>query len=190
PEPLAASLTTLRAGATACAAQVRALGKETSDDAERIAAGRAALAALRDIVETPERGLGAFGDDIPARPDGVGGDRPARAERPRPPTLRVAPVGVGGLRAERVFRPRTVVLTSATLAVGGSFEPLARQWGLPGEGQDGAGPAGDEPAAEAADGAGEEAGGGDAPPGGARPGRGRAGRGAPRAHPADALPPP
>jgi ATP-dependent DNA helicase DinG len=38
---------------------------------------------------------------------------------------------VGGLLAERVFRRRTVVLTSATLALGGSFEPLARQWGLP-----------------------------------------------------------
>jgi ATP-dependent DNA helicase DinG len=45
--------------------------------------------------------------------------------------LHVAPLQVGGLLAERVFRRRTVVLTSATLAVGGSFEPLARQWGLP-----------------------------------------------------------
>ena len=53
-------------------------------------------------------------------------------ERQRPPTLHVAPLQVGGLLAERVFRRRTVVLTSATLAVGGSFEPLARQWGLPG----------------------------------------------------------
>ena len=157
PEPLAASLTTLRAGATACAARVRALGKETSDDAERIAAGRAALAALSDIVETAERVLGAFGDDIAARPDVVWMDRPAVDERQRPPTLRVAPLDVGGLLAERVFRRRTVVLTSATLAVGGSFEPLARQWGLPGEGQDGAGPAGDEAAEEAADGAEEAA---------------------------------
>src|SRR5262249_40402023 len=158
PEPLAASLTTLRAGATACAAQVRALGKETSDDAERIAAGRAALAALSDIVETAERVLGAFGDDIAARPGVVWVGRPGGGRR----TVRVAPLDVGGLLAERVFRRRTVVLTSATLAVGGSFEPLARQWGLPGEGQDGAGPAGDEPAEEAADGAGEEAGGEDA----------------------------
>jgi ATP-dependent DNA helicase DinG len=49
----------------------------------------------------------------------------------------VAPLEVGGLLAERVFRRRTVVLTSATLAVGGSFEPLARPWGLPPPGQDG-----------------------------------------------------
>jgi ATP-dependent DNA helicase DinG len=43
----------------------------------------------------------------------------------------VAPLDVGGLLAERLFGRRTVVLTSATLSLGGSFEPLARQWGLP-----------------------------------------------------------
>ena len=162
-EPVAASLTALRAAAISCAAQVRALGKEASDDAERLAAGRAALAALSDIAETAERILGAFGDDIAARPDVVWMDRPAVDERQRPPTLRVAPLDVGGLLAGRVFRRRTVVLTSATLAVGGSFEPLARQWGLPPEGQGDAGPAGEEAAAEAGqDATGEEASGDDA----------------------------
>ena len=58
-------------------------------------------------------------------------DRPADRDSRRPPTLRVAPLEVGALLAERLFRRRTVVLTSATLALGGSFEPLARQWGLP-----------------------------------------------------------
>ena len=130
-EPLATSLTALRAAAASCAAQVRAVGKEISDDAERLAQGRAALAALSDIAETSERILGAFGDDIAARPDVVWMDRAGLDERQRPPTLHVAPLQVGGLLAERVFRRRTVVLTSATLAVGGSFEPLARQWGLP-----------------------------------------------------------
>ena len=52
-------------------------------------------------------------------------------ESNRPDTLHVAPLQVGGLLAERLFKPRTVVLTSATLTLGGSFEPLARQWGLP-----------------------------------------------------------
>jgi ATP-dependent DNA helicase DinG len=131
PEPLAAALAALRDAGTACAAQVRALGRETSEDAERLAAGRAALAALGELAETSDRILGAFGDDIAARPDVVWLDRPAAEERQRPPTLRVAPLDVGGLLAERVFGRRTVVLTSATLAVGGSFEPLARQWGLP-----------------------------------------------------------
>ena len=160
-EPVAASLTTLRAAATSCAAQVRALGKEASDDAERLAACRAALAALSDIAETAERILSAFGDDIAARPDVVWMDRPAVDERQRPPTLRVAPLYVGGLLAERVFRRRTVVLTSATLAVGGSFEPLARQWGLPSEGQDGTGPPREEAAGEAGEDAAEEEAGGD-----------------------------
>src|SRR5262249_29310746 len=86
------------------------------------------------IVETAERVLGAFGDDIAARPDVVWMDRPAVDERQRPPTLRVAPLDVGGLLAERVFRPRTVVLTSATLAVGGAVEPVARPGGAPGSG--------------------------------------------------------
>ncbi len=157
-EPLAAALTVLRAAATVCAAKVRALGKEISDDAERLAAARAALAALIDIAETSERILGAFGDDIAARPDVVWMDRPAVDERQRPPALHVAPLEVGTLLAERVFRRRTVVLTSATLAVGGSFEPLARQWGLPLEEQDG-GPAEDVAGADAArdGGSGEDA---------------------------------
>ena len=130
-EPLATALTALRAAATSCAARVRAVGKEISDDAERLAQGRAALATLSDVAETSERILGAFGDDVAARPDVVWMDRAGVDERQRPPTLHVAPLQVGGLLAERVFRRRTVVLTSATLAVGGSFEPLARQWGLP-----------------------------------------------------------
>jgi len=57
-------------------------------------------------------------------------DRPAADESGRAPTLRVAPLRVGGLLASRLFGRRTVILTSATLALGGSFEPLARQWGL------------------------------------------------------------
>jgi ATP-dependent DNA helicase DinG len=162
-EPVAASLSMLRAAAISCAAQVRSLAKEASEDAERLAAARAALAALSDIGETADRILGAFGDDIAARPDVVWMDRPAVDERQRPPTLRVAPLDVGGLLAERVFRRRTVVLTSATLAVGGSFEPLARQWGLPPEGQESAGPAGEDAAGEAGEhAAGEEASGDDA----------------------------
>jgi ATP-dependent DNA helicase DinG len=52
---------------------------------------------------------------------------------------------VGGLLAEHLFRRQTVVLTSATLALGGSFEPLARQWGLPRPGAE-LGPPGTEDA--------------------------------------------
>jgi ATP-dependent DNA helicase DinG len=130
-EALAACLASARAAAGACAAEVRTSGKENAEDTERLALGRIALAALDDVKETADRVLGAFDADIAARPDVVWMDRPAADDSRRPPTLRVAPLDVGGLLAERVFRRRTVVLTSATLALGGSFEPLARQWGLP-----------------------------------------------------------
>jgi ATP-dependent DNA helicase DinG len=130
-EPLAACLASVRAAAATCGAEVRTGGKENADDAERLALGRIALAALDDVRETADRILGAFDAEIAARPDVVWMDRPAGEDSRRPPTLRVAPLDVGGLLAERVFRRRTVVLTSATLALGGSFEPLARQWGLP-----------------------------------------------------------
>ncbi len=130
-EPLASALGSVRAAASACAAAVRASSGETSQEAERLAADRAALAALDELSGTAGRMLAAFGPDIAARPDVVWMDRPYGEEARRPPTLRVAPLEVGTLLAERLFRPRTVVLTSATLALGGSFEPLARQWGLP-----------------------------------------------------------
>src|SRR5262245_12880277 len=131
PAPLASALATVRDAAGACAAQVRASAGETAQDAERLAAWRAALAALEDVGGTADRILGAFGPDVAARRDVVWMDRPADPESRRPPTLRVAPLEVGMLLADRLFRRQTVVLTSATLALGGSFEPLARQWGLP-----------------------------------------------------------
>jgi ATP-dependent DNA helicase DinG len=134
PAALASSLATVRDAAGACAAQVRASASESAQDAERLAAWRAALAALDEVGGTAGRILAAFGPDIAARPDVVWMDRPADVEARRPPTLRIAPLEVGTLLAERLFRRQTVVLTSATLALGGSFEPLARQWGLPADG--------------------------------------------------------
>ena len=131
PAPLASTLATVRDAAGACAAQVRTSAGGGAEDAERLAAGRAALAALDDVSETAGRMLGAFGPDVAARRDVVWMDRPADPDSRRPPTLRVAPLEVGTLLADRLFRRQTVVLTSATLALGGSFEPLARQWGLP-----------------------------------------------------------
>jgi ATP-dependent DNA helicase DinG len=135
-EPLAASLAALRDAAAACAADIRASTKENAEDAERLAVARAALSSLDDVREVANRVLGAFGAEIAARPDVVWMDRPLVEDSRHPPTLRVAPLDVGGLLAQRLFRRRTVVLTSATLALGGSFEPLARQWGLPPEGSD------------------------------------------------------
>ncbi len=152
PEPLAAVLATVRDAADGCAAQVRSAAGETAEDAERLAAGRAALAMLDEVSGTAGRVLAGFGPDVASRPDVIWLDRPADPDSRRPPILRAAPLDVGGLLADRLFRRQPVVLTSATLALGGSFEPLARQWGLPvasgpaGAGPAGAGPAGLDPA--------------------------------------------
>ena len=153
-EALASALESVRDAAAGCAAEFRT-SAQNDEEADRLAARRAALAAVGDAADAAERILGAFGPAIADRPDVVWLDRPSAEESERPPTLRVAPLRVGGLLASRLFGRRTAVLTSATLALGGSFEPLARQWGLPdlpGLGPPGAG--GDVPAGspgEAAD---------------------------------------
>ncbi len=145
PEALALPLGAVREAAGAGAAEFRRSAKNTDEEPERIAARRSALAALDELHDAAERILEAFGADLAARPDVVWMDRPGEPARDRPPTLRVAPLQVGGLLAERLFGQRTVTLTSATLAVGGSFEPLARQWGLPAGGAAGTGPAAARP---------------------------------------------
>jgi ATP-dependent DNA helicase DinG len=129
-EQAAVALAMVRDAAAACAADLRAhVGSD--DDTDRLVATRTATVALDEVAENAERMIAAFAGEIPARPEVVWLDRPAGEESSRPDTLRVAPLQVGGLLAERLFKPRTVVLTSATLTLGGSFEPLARQWGLP-----------------------------------------------------------
>ncbi len=130
-EHLAVAIAALRDAAGSCAAEIRSTARNADDEPEQLAARRAALAALEELHDAADRMLDAFGPDVAARPDVVWLDVPADPEARRPPTLRVAPLAVGGLLAERLFGRRTVTLTSATLSVGGSFEPLARQWGLP-----------------------------------------------------------
>ena len=49
-------------------------------------------------------------------------------------TLRVAPLSVAMLLRDKLFADRSVVLTSATLELGGSFESVAGNLGLRGEG--------------------------------------------------------
>ena len=53
----------------------------------------------------------------------------------RQPTLRVAPLAVAGLLRTELFDESRVVVTSATLTLGGSFEPVARSFGLPSDGE-------------------------------------------------------
>src|SRR5258708_21719039 len=128
---LTSALESVRGAAVGCAAAVPTPA-QNDEEPDRLAARRAALAAVGEVADAAERILGAFGSAIADRSDVVWLDRPSAEEAGRPPTLRVAPLRVGGLLASRLFGRRTAVLTSATLALGGSFEPLARQWGLPG----------------------------------------------------------
>ncbi len=127
---LANSLTVARDAAAACAAELRAAARGSEFDAEELTARRAALAALDEVAQTADRILGVYGTGLADRAEVVWLDRPADSQPARPDTLRVAPLAVGGLLAQRLFSRRTVILTSATLALGGSFEPLAREWGL------------------------------------------------------------
>ncbi len=131
-EQVEVALSVVHDAAAACAADLRShSGGSGDEDADRLAVARVATVALDEVAENAERIIAAFGPEIAARPEVAWLDRPASEESARPDTLRVAPLHVGGLLAERLFRAGTVVLTSATLTLGGSFEPLARQWGLP-----------------------------------------------------------
>jgi ATP-dependent DNA helicase DinG len=135
-EPVETALAAVRDASGACAADLRSTAG-AEDDADRLMATRTAVVALDEVAEAAGRMLAAFAEDIAARPEVVWLDRPAAEDFSRPDTLRVAPLQVGALLADRLFKPRTVILTSATLTLGGSFEPLARQWGLPPLGQAG-----------------------------------------------------
>ncbi len=129
-EELASALAAVRDAAAGCATEFRTSAKNAEEEPDRLAARRAALAAVGEAGDAADRMLGAFGAAIADRTHVVWMDRPAGDDTARPPTLRVAPLQVGGLLASKLFGRRTVVLTSATLALGGSFDPLAMQWGL------------------------------------------------------------
>ncbi|HEY8047168.1 MAG TPA: ATP-dependent DNA helicase, partial [Streptosporangiaceae bacterium] len=132
-QDLSSALALVRDAAAGCATEIRSSARQASEEtpAEQQAATRSALAGLDDLVGTADRILVSYVPDLTSRTDVVWMDRPMVEDPRRPATLRVAPLQVGGLLAEHLFRRQTVVLTSATLALGGSFEPLARQWGLP-----------------------------------------------------------
>jgi ATP-dependent DNA helicase DinG len=129
-DELGAALATVRDSAAACGAQLRSAVGGGDQDVDRVSAAKAAAAALDELSGAAGEMLKAFASEIATRPDVVWLDRPPD-DSSRPVSLRVAPLQVGGLLATRLFGQRTVTLTSATLALGGSFEPLARQWGLP-----------------------------------------------------------
>jgi len=128
PPPLATVLAATRDAAHAC---VTALGPERREDAEEGTARKLALALLEEVHDTAVRMLTAFEADETGRRDVVWLSGGQSGDRVRPAVLHVAPLSVAGLLRERLFGPRVVVLTSATLTLGGTFDALARQWGLP-----------------------------------------------------------
>ncbi|WP_084643573.1 ATP-dependent DNA helicase [Actinoalloteichus hymeniacidonis] len=129
PPALGAALRTVRDSAHAC---ITALGTERREDVDGASERKLALALLDDVHDTAERILDAFDEREVDRGDVVWlAGQPRDPHEAPPTTIRVAPLGVGGLLREKLFGQRTVVLTSATLALGGSFDTLARQWGLP-----------------------------------------------------------
>ncbi|WP_239563378.1 ATP-dependent DNA helicase [Saccharothrix algeriensis] len=116
----------LRATKDAAHACISSLGPDRKEDVEGATSRKLARSLLDEVHDCAARILGAFDDDHDVV--WVSGDF---ADRGRAPSLRVAPLGVGGLLRERLFGKRTTVLTSATLTLGGTFDALARQWGLP-----------------------------------------------------------
>ena len=130
---LAASLAAVRDAAQSCATEVRTSARQTGGDSGAQAAAQAAEVALEELHDTAQRLLDAFDGDIAERDEVVWLERSDDPETTRPPALRVAPLEVGEMLAGELFSDRTVILTSATLTLGGSFDPLARQWGLDGE---------------------------------------------------------
>ncbi|AHH94607.1 ATP-dependent DNA helicase [Kutzneria viridogrisea] len=127
PRALGGALAAVRDAAHRC---MTALGPERKEDPDGATDRKLAKAVLDEVHDTAVRLLEAFDEDESKRRDVVwlAGDF---RDDSRPPTIKVAPLGVGGLLRERLFGPRTTVLTSATLTLGGTFDTLARQWGLP-----------------------------------------------------------
>ena len=126
-DELATYLTALRDAAYRARADI----DPSPRDPKAAAARTEAIAALAEIGDTAARVLDSFVPAIPERTDVVWLDQEEnRSAGSTRPVLRVAPLSVAGLLRGRVFEGATTVLTSATLTIGGSFEAMARAWGL------------------------------------------------------------
>lgn len=126
PGSLGGALTAVRDAAHGC---ITGLGPERKEDGDDATSRKLARALLDEVHDTAVRLLTAFEPELAQRRDVVW--LTSNPESSRPPSLHVAPLSVSGLLRETLFESRTTVLTSATLALGGSFDTLARQWGLP-----------------------------------------------------------
>jgi ATP-dependent DNA helicase DinG len=98
-------------------------------DPKAASARTEAVTALADVSDIASRVLTSFGPAIPDRTDVVWLDHDEVRGNKRA-ILRVAPLSVSSLLRGRLFDNSTVVLTSATLTVGGTFDAMARDWGL------------------------------------------------------------
>ncbi|MDT5204476.1 MAG: ATP-dependent helicase DinG [Mycobacterium sp.] len=127
-DALATDLAALRDAATAARSTI----DTTPTDPKAAAARSEAVASLAEIADTATRILASFGPAIPERTDVVWLDHEDNRGSTRS-VLRVAPLSVAGLLRSRLFADSTAVLTSATLTVGGSFDAMAKAWGLAGE---------------------------------------------------------
>ncbi len=126
-EELATDLTVLRDAAD----KVRVAIDTSPADPKAAAARNEAVTALVEVSDTTNRVLDSFGPAIPDRTEVVWLDHEeARGTTGARAVLRVAPLSVAGLLRGRVFDQSTVILTSATLTVGGTFDAMARSWGL------------------------------------------------------------
>jgi ATP-dependent DNA helicase DinG len=130
PTPLAGALAVVRDAAYAC---LSGLGPDQrTSDVEVATARKLAQSQLDEVHDTAVRLLRAFETDDAHRRDVVWRTGDTGSGPPRPPALKAAPLAVSGLLRERLFGQHTTVLTSATLTLGGTFDTMARSWGLPG----------------------------------------------------------
>ncbi|MFP5070048.1 ATP-dependent DNA helicase [Pseudonocardia nantongensis] len=125
------ALNAILEAAAGCRQALGANRRSDEGDPEGAAARKLALALLDEVSETAVRLVDTFSETDPAQRRDVVWLGEQGPDGSRYKVLRVAPLSVGGLLRERLFNTRTTVLTSATLALGGSFDALARQWGLP-----------------------------------------------------------
>ena len=141
-DEMASYLTVLRDAAD----KVRSAIDTSPSDPKAAAARSEAVTALTEISDTATRILSSFGPAIPDRTDVVwldheevrssgpaGRSEATRGSGPVRAILRVAPLSVANLLRGRIFDQSTVILTSATLTVGGTFDAMARSWGLTGD---------------------------------------------------------
>ncbi len=119
-------LLSLAAVRDATHAALTALASDSSskDDPEALAARQRARGLLSEVHDVAGALL-SLDDEAVAWLDP--GER-------RSPTLRIAPLSVAGLLRTQLFDVSRVVVTSATLQLGGSFEPMARSFGLASDG--------------------------------------------------------